>query len=58
MFCHGPIPILLRHRQALVYRKIFCKLTTEVGILGLRLCQLTFQMTQVIHLLHGIADCS
>ena len=45
MFCHGPIPILLRHRQAVVYRKMVCKLTTEVDILDLRLRQLTFQRT-------------
>ena len=56
MTCHSPIPILLRHRQEVVYRKMLCKLKTEVDNLDLRLRQLTFRRTQVIHLLYEIAD--
>ena len=55
MTCYGPIPMLLHHYQEVVYRKMFCKLTTEVDILDLLLRQLTFQKTQVIHLLYEIA---
>ena len=56
MIGHGPIPILLRHCQEVVNRDMFCKLTTEVDILDLRVRQMTFQRTQVIHLLYEIAD--
>ena len=35
---------------------MFSNLTTEVDILDLRVRQLTFQRSQVIHLLYDIAD--
>ena len=35
---------------------MFCKLMTEVDILDLRVRQLTFQSTKVIHLLYEIDD--
>ena len=56
MIGHGPIPILPRHCQEAVYRKMFCKLMTGVDILDLRVRQLTFQRSQVIHLLYEIDD--
>ena len=56
MFCYGPIPILLRLPQQVVYRGVLLKLTAEIDILHLRMCQLTFQRIQIINLLDEIAD--
>ena len=56
MFCFSPIPILPRLPQQVGYRGVLLKLTAEVDILHLRTCQLTFQRSQLIHLLDEIAD--
>ena len=51
MFCYGPIPIFLRLPQQVVYCGVLLKLTAEVDILHLRMFQLTFQRSQIIHLM-------
>ena len=56
MLCYGPIPILLRLPQQVLYRGVLLKLTADVDILHLRMCQLTFQRSQIIHLLDDIDD--
>ena len=56
MFCFSPIPILPRLPQQVGYRGVLLKLTAEVDILHLRMCQLTFQRTKIIHLLNDIDD--
>ena len=56
MFCYSPIPILLRLLQQVEYRGVLLKLTADIDILRMRMCQLTFQRTKIIHLLNDIDD--
>ena len=56
MLCYSPIPILLRHLLLVVYREVFRKLTTAIGVFQLRKDQLTLQRSQTIHFVYESAD--